>query len=479
MVRVLISIFLLTLFLQANIGKVVAIKGDATVLRDTKTIKLKQNSQILSSDTIKTSKNSKIQLLFKDNTIITIGKNALFKVKEYKFNEKKKIATAKFSLLKGTFRTITGKIGKLSPKSFKLNTKSASIGIRGTQILVDIQDKNENIYCTQGQIKVSSLTNSSSIILDAGEYIALKTGGNNNFKKSKFSSKKIKELDKGSKFNEKDEDKMSNDISVLSLSINTENSSNSSAQSTSSNNNAAPDIDKISALTQIDKADNVIVRDAIGFISSENFGAKSFKMNNNDLEIYGVSSYVMTFLTFTNQVSNVPNSGHIDLTYKGNFKSSAGTYNILSDTVSNDDVIWGKWNITDGSSLSIANEEGYIVYGDLTSTSELEALTKQDTIVTYTGDVEGHNQNGSAFATGTVNIDINFNKDSVDADFSFDSQNYNISGTDSDITDGYYIQDGDDKMKGDFYGTNARTTAGSFAIKDGATSYSGVYQAGK
>ena len=120
---ILITLLVATSSLFANVAKVVALKGDASVVRNNTTIKLDGNSIIEKQDVITTKDNTKVQLLFKDETIISIGENSSFQVNDYLYDEKNQKFEAKFNMFKGTFRTITGKIGKLAPDKFNLETK--------------------------------------------------------------------------------------------------------------------------------------------------------------------------------------------------------------------------------------------------------------------------------------------------------------------------------------------------------------------
>ncbi len=171
---ILFTLLFISTILSANIAKVVALKGDASIIREGKTLALTKKSIILKHDQIKTKDKTKVQLLFKDNTVISIGGNSSFQVFEYLFDEKNNKYEAKFSMLQGTFRTITGKIGKLSPKKFNLKTKSASIGIRGTQIVMNLSAEKEDIFCTEGRILVTKLNSNVNSFVKAGEFVSLK-----------------------------------------------------------------------------------------------------------------------------------------------------------------------------------------------------------------------------------------------------------------------------------------------------------------
>ena len=169
------SLFLL-MFLSttvfAQIGQVVALKGDVKVERESKIQELLLKDKILKNDQISTLNNSRTQLLLNDETIITIGENSIFKVDEYLFNEEKD-SSLKMNFLNGTFKIISGKIGKLNPNNFKLQTKTASIGIRGTEILLQLEAQKERIMCTQGTIIVTINETNNTTILNVGESLVI------------------------------------------------------------------------------------------------------------------------------------------------------------------------------------------------------------------------------------------------------------------------------------------------------------------
>ena len=169
------SLFLL-MFLSttvfAQIGQVVALKGDVKVERESKIQELLLKDKVLENDQITTLNDSRTQLLLNDETVITVGENSIFKMDEYLLNEEKD-STLKMNFLNGTFKVITGKIGKLNPDSFKIQTKTASIGIRGTEILLQLEAQKERIMCTQGTIIVTINETNNTTILNVGESLVI------------------------------------------------------------------------------------------------------------------------------------------------------------------------------------------------------------------------------------------------------------------------------------------------------------------
>lgn len=84
-----ILFLLLPLFLYANIGKITSIRGDVQIQRDSQKIKAKLGTTLEKNDFIKTSKNAKVQIVFTDKTIFTIGKDSTLDIAEYLYDESK------------------------------------------------------------------------------------------------------------------------------------------------------------------------------------------------------------------------------------------------------------------------------------------------------------------------------------------------------------------------------------------------------
>ena len=162
-------IFNSTLF--ASIGKIISYDGDVIVARKNKHFDARVGFKILKKDTIKTKKHSKVKIFFRDATIITIGQNSKLNIAEYLYSENSpKLSKTNFKFLKGAFSLITGKIGKIAKKRFKLQTKTATIGIRGTIII----GNQKEIACTQGAIDVTS--ENKTVIVPAGMITQIEEG---------------------------------------------------------------------------------------------------------------------------------------------------------------------------------------------------------------------------------------------------------------------------------------------------------------
>lgn len=149
-------------------GRVDFVIGNVTALAsDGRSRALTKGGDINSGETISCG-DGRVQLRFTDGSQVSLLPGTQYRIDDYKFNgqsdgEEKGV----FSLLKGGFRTITGLIGKANKQAYKVNTSTATIGIRGTEFLV-LDDKDGVTVSTgDGQVQVCSA--GGCIILTAGE----------------------------------------------------------------------------------------------------------------------------------------------------------------------------------------------------------------------------------------------------------------------------------------------------------------------
>ena len=167
--KVLITLLFLISSLFGWVAQITALKGEAFITRDNNTIPAKLNMKLEEKDSIETKNNTKMQIIFKDDTVITIGKNSVVKIADYLFdNENSK---AKFRLKYGIMKTLTGKIGKFAPKRFKVMTKNASIGIRGTYFVVESYENIIKVGMISGEVEFVNLDNMRSYIVKKGEQL--------------------------------------------------------------------------------------------------------------------------------------------------------------------------------------------------------------------------------------------------------------------------------------------------------------------
>lgn len=123
-----------------SIGHIQTLNGTATIHRGNTTTTAAAAMPVYRGDTIRTSKTGSIGIVLSDDTTFSLGPNSEIVIKDYLFNPKE----GKFSMItrmvKGTFSYLSGLIGKLSPESIKMELPNATISVRGTRLLVNIEE---------------------------------------------------------------------------------------------------------------------------------------------------------------------------------------------------------------------------------------------------------------------------------------------------------------------------------------------------
>ncbi|HFU77300.1 MAG TPA: hypothetical protein ENK68_02200 [Epsilonproteobacteria bacterium] len=151
MKTILLMLLLGITFSFANIGTIMVSKGDAQLKRSQKMISVTNGMDIFKGDSIITHKQTMVQVMLNDDTVITIGPDSSFSFLEYFFDGTKK-SKIKMRADRGFFRSVTGKIGKVAHENYHVKTQLATIGIRGTDYSVQLGKDSASYICNRGEI---------------------------------------------------------------------------------------------------------------------------------------------------------------------------------------------------------------------------------------------------------------------------------------------------------------------------------------
>lgn len=88
-------------------------------------------------ETISTDAKSETMVKMADETTVLVRPNSQFKLTEFKY-DKAQTDSSVMTLLRGTLRMVTGLIGKRRPTNVRVNTLTATIGVRGTDFEVAV-----------------------------------------------------------------------------------------------------------------------------------------------------------------------------------------------------------------------------------------------------------------------------------------------------------------------------------------------------
>lgn len=114
-------------------------EGDCTIVRGKRTIPAAAGMKVFTGDLLKTAANGKIGLIFEDDSVISLGPNSRIVIENFLFRPADKQLNLVARLIKGTLSMLSGQIAKLAPDQVRVETPDATIGFRGTHILVHVR----------------------------------------------------------------------------------------------------------------------------------------------------------------------------------------------------------------------------------------------------------------------------------------------------------------------------------------------------
>jgi len=149
--KVLLGILLMGLFMyppiasadEYAIGTVKSLKDHAFIIRGDERIKCQIGDAIFEHDALETDESGALGVTLKDNTRLSLGPKSYLTVDEFMFNPQKEQYSLVTKILRGTLVYLSGIIAKLSPESVSITTPTATVGIRGTRLVIRIDQEED------------------------------------------------------------------------------------------------------------------------------------------------------------------------------------------------------------------------------------------------------------------------------------------------------------------------------------------------
>ncbi|HMN82382.1 MAG TPA: FecR family protein, partial [Burkholderiaceae bacterium] len=98
-------------------------------------VRLRASDELSQGDLVQTMADGRAQLRFTDGAIISLQPGTEFRIDEYRYDGQQQRGF--FTLLRGALRTATGAIGKRDRDDYRMQTPTATIGIRGTDYVAE------------------------------------------------------------------------------------------------------------------------------------------------------------------------------------------------------------------------------------------------------------------------------------------------------------------------------------------------------
>lgn len=122
-------------------GVVKTSRGAAAVERAGGQVALTPGTPVNPGDRIVTGSDGYVGLTLRDDTLLTLGPDGVLVLDEYGFDPKTHDGSFLASLTKGVLSVVTGLIARRSPESFVVKTRISTMGVRGTEFIVEANEQ--------------------------------------------------------------------------------------------------------------------------------------------------------------------------------------------------------------------------------------------------------------------------------------------------------------------------------------------------
>ncbi len=125
---------------------------------------LSRGAEVRVGETVSTQ-NGRAQMRFTDGAFVSLQPQTDFKIDNYVFEGRgTSNESAVMSLLKGGMRTITGLVGRTNREGYKVQTATATVGIRGTEYSISYDEGGSvTMYVAGGAIAVTNQTGTTVV----------------------------------------------------------------------------------------------------------------------------------------------------------------------------------------------------------------------------------------------------------------------------------------------------------------------------
>lgn len=167
LVLVLLCLSLPTQEIYAHAGLIIFTDGTVIIKsKKGKVRKVKRGSKVRTGDIVMTKKNSRVQIRAGDGSFISLQPKSELLIAVHKHAGEIEKQKSVIELMKGGMRAVTGLIGKNKPENFRIKVRHSSIGIRGTEFIIQICDDDCRVKAK----------NSGKSVPDNGVYVGVISG---------------------------------------------------------------------------------------------------------------------------------------------------------------------------------------------------------------------------------------------------------------------------------------------------------------
>lgn len=122
-------------------GTLKIVSGDVRVMgTDYEERRVQPGDRIASTERLVTGRDSAASVVLRDGTVLALGPRSNVDLRRFSYDSTTQEGSLVVQLVRGSMRMITGLMGKTNPDAITVATRTATIGIRGTDFIVNVEE---------------------------------------------------------------------------------------------------------------------------------------------------------------------------------------------------------------------------------------------------------------------------------------------------------------------------------------------------
>jgi hypothetical protein len=124
-------------------GVVKTLKGTVQIERTAGSSGAAVGSEVYGSDRIVTGPQSSVGITLRDSTQLSAGANTTLELNKFAFNTTTHDGVLDATVKRGSLAVISGRLAKANPDAVRFSTPTTTLGVRGTEFIIEVGDKEE------------------------------------------------------------------------------------------------------------------------------------------------------------------------------------------------------------------------------------------------------------------------------------------------------------------------------------------------
>ncbi len=163
---------------DSAVGVITDASGTVKILRGDNYYQAAQGVNVLSQDIVETPSGGSAQLEMNDGSILRLGPDSRLALSEYHLDDQGNVVSAVLDVISGWLRFQVAKLHQAA--AFNIDTPVMTIGIRGTEGMIDAEEDKGGLYLEEGAVRVKTQDQASVgpqvTRISTGQYIERSRG---------------------------------------------------------------------------------------------------------------------------------------------------------------------------------------------------------------------------------------------------------------------------------------------------------------